>query len=568
MRDKNTAFELEEKEAAPHIQSEELHQSKAATGPGTLAIKNDTTDSPRPELEDPFLMESLNWAEAVFITSSKASALAVMEAGATAVLSIGHPAEKYAQNLLKAARDSKHTRPLLLSLDNTPSGSRTLSMLTMKLGEADILYIAHSLSGDYQSPAEALANDPDRLREKVQEGADLIHKHLEDERAKERATYQEQSAAGQLAGFREYIDEMKPVIPTGFSRLDEAIGGGLRAAFYLIGASPGAGKTTFIHQIADHLAQHKQDVLFLTLEMSNYELMAKSISRYTYTHAKRPSLRMTSIEVLDFARRKKFKPGDSIMEPVELLDAAHADLAKWGGNLHIIQGDDDISTKARKRPDKLKDYRGIREIVANHVRITGNTPVIIIDYMQIIKPEEEGKTDKENMDAITSELKRISRDLQTPVITITSYNRQSYDTGGMAAAKESGSAEYSTDVLMGLKHLERKVDPYWKDSKSKRLQYDGGEVIYKGTKKDGDIHTEPRKIELEIYKNRHGKMGGGIKFKYYSAFNYFEELEQGADFEDELEVQRIREDNRKGRDTQESPRKPTADGRMDDRQSI
>ena len=41
------------------------------------------------------------------------------------------------------------------------------------------------------------------------------------------------------------------------------------------------GKTTFILQIADQIAQQKQDVLIFSLEMARTELMAKSISRLT-----------------------------------------------------------------------------------------------------------------------------------------------------------------------------------------------------------------------------------------------------------------------------------------------
>jgi replicative DNA helicase len=73
----------------------------------------------------------------------------------------------------------------------------------------------------------------------------------------------------------------------------------------------------------------------------------------------------------------------------------------------------------------------------------------------------------------------------------------------MEAFKESGAIEYSSDVLIGL-----------------QLKGAG--------QKDFDINAEknkhPRNVELVILKNRNGVTGGKVSYKYYSMFNYFEEV--------------------------------------------
>lgn len=83
--------------------------------------------------------------------------------------------------------------------------------------------------------------------------------------------------------------------------------------------------------------------------------------------------------------------------------------------------------------------------------MTGKTPLVIVDYLQIVAPYNERATDKQNMDKAVLELKRISRDFKLPVIAVSSLNRMSYGQRiSMEAFKESGAIEYSSDVLIGL----------------------------------------------------------------------------------------------------------------------
>jgi len=98
-------------------------------------------------------------------------------------------------------------------------------------------------------------------------------------------------------------------------------------------------------------------------------------------------------------------------------------------------------------------------------------------------------------------LKRISRDYKTPVIGVSSFNRENYSqAASMAAFKESGAIEYGCDVLMS-------------------LQLAGAGAA--GFDVNAAKAKEPRKIELTILKNRNGPTGGTVAFDYYPKFNYF-----------------------------------------------
>ncbi len=74
--------------------------------------------------------------------------------------------------------------------------------------------------------------------------------------------------AGQMVG-----------VPTGFAGLDQLLFGGLLAGLYLITGKAGAGKTVFLKNIADHLAESRIPVIFVSLEKSAFELWALSMSR-------------------------------------------------------------------------------------------------------------------------------------------------------------------------------------------------------------------------------------------------------------------------------------------------
>lgn len=100
-------------------------------------------------------------------------------------------------------------------------------------------------------------------------------------------------------------------------------------------------------------------------------------------------------------------------------------------------------------------------------------------------------------------MKRISRDFKIPVVGISSFNRANYNQPvSMEAFKESGSLEYSSDVLLGLQ-LKGAGQPGFNSNREKT--------------------RNPRKIELKVLKNRNGATGCIVEYDYHPLFNYFKE---------------------------------------------
>ena len=80
----------------------------------------------------------------------------------------------------------------------------------------------------------------------------------------------------------------------------------------------------------------------------------------------------------------------------------------------------------------------------------------------------------------------------------------------MAAFKESGAIEYGSDVLIALQ------PQGMKPGYTKTEQKENADLVKKCKR------SEVREVEAVILKNRNGKTGGGVGFKYYSLFNCFE----------------------------------------------
>lgn len=287
-------------------------------------------------------------------------------------------------------------------------------------------------------------------------------------------------------------------INTGFKNLDEALGcGGLiRGRLYAIGAMSSLGKTTFALNIADNVASCGKDVLIFSLEMSTKELRTKSISRIM--RKLNPTPAKTAIEIYELAKNE----GKWGKETRDIFNKAVNEYGGWVKHSRIIEGMGDMGVQQ------------IRNSLDDLQRIGCLPGLVIIDYLQILHPYNEKFNDKQNIDKNIMELKRISRDFNIVVIVISSFNRSNYLTEvSFESFKESGSIEYSCDVLMGLQLKVQEGDSeISNEEKSKKREAINEAKL-----------AEPRKIQLVILKNRMYKAWTKIDFDYHTRYEWFEE---------------------------------------------
>lgn len=278
--------------------------------------------------------------------------------------------------------------------------------------------------------------------------------------------------------------------PTGFPRLDLALGGGLSEGVLYLGAIASLGKSTFVLQMADHMASQGIPVVYVSMEMGGDYLTSKLVGMHTFLASYKTGDRRA--KTCNFLLSEAMRDMDE-REQASVLEASRI-VAELGKNITVW---DDRSSAMTV--DKIERY------IDEYVMAYGTCPVLIIDYLQILSAPRElqGCTDKQAVDYNVAKFRAISAKYHVPVIVISSFNRDNYNTKvGLQSFKDSGNIEYSGDTLIGLQ-LTGVGD--------KNFDVDAAKAAY------------PRKVDLIILKQRYGAAGVRIPYNFYTTYNYFEE---------------------------------------------
>ena len=264
----------------------------------------------------------------------------------------------------------------------------------------------------------------------------------------------------------------------GFRHLNEVLNG-LPDGVIILSGAPSCGKTTLAKQIADTVAEvEKVPVLFYSFEQSAEELRVKSLSRLSMVDS-----------------RHIWKGRSVPAEWAEVEKAAEDYLQGPGPYLTIIEGD---------RADTVEAIRAAALIAK---RKAGDKRVLLVlDYLQII-PSGKDAPDalRERIDMNLTELRRLSRDLKSPVLIVSSQNRDAYRDNKpptLAALKESGGIEYSADAVVCL----------WRDKvASEDLTNNFGRLTVR--------------VEAHVLKNRNGELAK-VKMDFTPAWSLFTERDK------------------------------------------
>ena len=450
--------------------------------------------------------DALQTTELIFVCESNKAAAALQQAGAQAIGTPSAAAIEEAFRILDKRKKGRADLPLAIvdCLGGDEQG-RALARDIMK-PRAELLEIPVMKA----RPVFAGGADAIHTAEDV---AELVRKTKADFDAaeeEERREYYSKSAACMAISFWDETAGNKPFSSTGFEKLDEITDGGFYPGLYIVGAISSLGKTTFVLQVADYVAKAGRDVLYFSLEMSGQEILAKSFSRITHEIAEeqhRAELARPVRDILTGSRRDVLDDEQSgaIIEAIGRYSSGGAE------HLHITEA---VGTYSAE---------DIRRDVLRHRRLTGNWPLVVIDYLQILKAEDPHQTDKQATDAAVLTLKQMSRDFDIPVFCISSFNRDNYLSPiNMAAFKESGAVEYSADVLLGLQYygMDLQKNEGEKNDKKRKARLDKLRAARESDSKEG----KPVFVQLRILKNRNGAKSDCI-FKYFPRYNHYEPCE-------------------------------------------
>ena len=479
----------------PYDTTGSYYITRSTTGKSFRKPKSDDAG-----VEPVYNRAALYAAKPCFVCESPIDAISLIVAGggACGAVALGGTGS---QKLIDQVKAKAPNCTLILSFDNDDAGRKATATAAEDLKALNIPFITASYSLEaYPEDQRKDANDflrgnSAQLAADVKANIDEIERLANADKADRIEAHNAQSAATRLKDFASGIFKGF-YIPTGFSELDKELDGGFYPGLYILGAISSLGKTTLLLQIADQIAQNGSDVLYFSLEMAASELMSKSISRHTYKLCNGvKSNAKTARGITTASRYQNYSQAEK-----QLIKDATDAYSAYASRLYIYEGIGNIGVEE------------IKQQVTEHIELTGRKPLIFIDYLQILAPYDMRASDKQNTDKAVLELKRLSRDFNTTVIGISSFNRDNYSTEvNMAAFKESGAIEYGSDVLIALQPQGMK--PGYTNTEQKE-----NAKLVKQCKA-----SEERSVEAVILKNRNGRTGGKVGFNYNSLFNCFEQ---------------------------------------------
>lgn len=257
-----------------------------------------------------------------------------------------------------------------------------------------------------------------------------------------------------------FKERMVPNVNIGFDKLDDMLGGLEGGDMIVIGARPAVGKSAFVTQITSYLAGQGKRVGFYNLEMQDkqmYERFVVSESGIGLTRLRR------AVKFLG-DEKERFERANKVLESKD----------------NIV-----ISTGRRK----------VGEIRTESKHM--NYDVIIIDYLQLLKPNKSLGNRFVEVGEISRTLKGIAMELNIPIIALSQLNRVSEaretKEPTMAELREAGDIEQDASVIILMWNLSQE-DPTKKGCKIAKnrqgvvgkvvLEFDGDHMRFEESKDD------------------------------------------------------------------------------------
>ncbi len=210
-----------------------------------------------------------------------------------------------------------------------------------------------------------------------------------------------------------------PYVLSGFTALDDLLGGLQRSDLIVLAARPSMGKTSLALNIARNVAvEQKACVALFSLEMSCESVVQRLL-------ASESGVDFRSVRRGNFTERDEAK----IMEASGILSEVP---------LYI-----DDSPQIRTVAMRSK---------ARRLHFERNIDLIIIDYIQLIQGEGRNEIRVQELSRITRSLKMLARELNTPVLAISQLSRavewRTSHVPQLSDLRESGTIEQDADIVL------------------------------------------------------------------------------------------------------------------------
>jgi replicative DNA helicase len=209
-------------------------------------------------------------------------------------------------------------------------------------------------------------------------------------------------------------------VPTGFTQLDNQLGGLRPRNLVIVAGRTSMGKTAMALNVVHHVATHTHGaILFVTLEMSRAELGERLLAAASQVNLFR-------------------------MLNGTLGHEERARLAQTAGELaalHIFIDESPTRTVAQIAA------------VARRLKRKEQLALVVVDYLQLVEPEGKRENRQEQVAGISRKLKAMARQLEVPVIALAQLNRKATEGQGardpvLSDLRESGAIEQDADAVI------------------------------------------------------------------------------------------------------------------------
>ena len=305
------------------------------------------------------------------------------------------------------------------------------------------------------------------------------------------------NSASFMDKFEEYIVDTQEnrKLSTGFKRLDAMLRYGLHKGSYFVDATPQYLKNGFMQQIADRAAESGVDVLYISTELTRYDLMVDTISRLSYEMNKKDEEKAVSSMAIMTGEK-----GADIRSLKDELNWYRGRISE-----HLFVLDQEAVSEYVENMEDASAGDILAELIRSIVTEGAHKPVVFIYNIENILSVEDSEDMKPLMDGI----RKLAKELGIPIIMSYGYapaeSENELDPDEIEYHKSLGNM---CDVYLELKYADMITEDY-----EELTEDDIQEMVENG---------EMLLINVQLHKNRR-TMKASCQIQATPKFNYYEE---------------------------------------------
>ena len=305
------------------------------------------------------------------------------------------------------------------------------------------------------------------------------------------------NSASFMDKFEEYIVDTQEnrKLSTGFKRLDAMLRYGLHKGSYFVDSMPQYLKNGFMQQIADRAAESGVDVLYISTELSRYDLMVDTVSRLSYEMNKKDEEKAVSSMAIMTGEK-----GADIRSLKDELNWYRGRISE-----HLFVLDQEAVSEYVENMEDASASDILEELIRSIVTEGAHKPVVFIDNIENILSVEDSEDMKPLMDGI----RKLAKELGIPILMSYGYaqaeSESELDPDEIAFHESLGNM---CDVYLELKYADMITEDY-----EELTEEDIEEMVENG---------EMLLINVLLHKNRR-TMKASCQIQATPKFNYYEE---------------------------------------------